>query len=47
MVKDLFSGENKILATKEKHLELVISQLDKKGIDTPKELLDFRDFLHM
>lgn len=47
MVKDLFSGENKQLATKRKHLELVLSQLERKGIEPPRELLDFRDFLHM
>lgn len=47
MVKDLFSGENRQFATKQKHLELVISQLERKGIEPPRELLDFRDFLHM
>ena len=47
MVKDLFSGENKLFTAKLKHLDLVISQLERKGVEPPQALLDFRDFLHM
>ena len=47
MVKDLFSSENKLFTAKLKHLDLVISQLERKGVEPPQALLDFRDFLHM
>ncbi len=47
MVKDLFSGTSKAFSPKQKHLELVISQLERKGMDVPQELLDFKEFLSM
>lgn len=47
MVKDLFSGESKAFSSKSKHLELIISQIERNGMDVPKELLDFRNFLSM
>lgn len=47
MVKELFSGGNKTFMTKLKHIDLVISQLERKNLPVPKELVDYKNFLQM
>ena len=47
MVKELFSSGNKAFMTKLKHIDLVISQLERKNLPVPKELVDYKNFLQM
>ena len=47
MVKDLFSNDSKVFSSKAKHLDIVISSIQRKGYEVPKVLVDYRDFLQM
>ena len=47
MVKDLFSTDSKVFSSKAKHVDILIPSIERKGHEVPKEILDFRDFLHM
>lgn len=47
MVKDLFSNDSKVFSSKAKHLDIVISSIQRKGYEVPKVLVEYRDFLQM
>ena len=47
MVKDLFSNDSKVFSAKAKHLDIVLTSIQRKGHEVPKELEDYRNFLQM
>lgn len=47
MVKDLFSNDSKVFSAKAKHLDIVLTALQRKGYEVPKKLEDYRNFLQM
>ena len=47
MVKDLFSNDSKVFSAKARHVDVLIPSIERKGHEVPKEILDYRDFLHM